>query len=257
MLLSVSSSLSDNDAHHLNFVVQTVGSIQDVGAILIGKRHWSPIIWHSGYRKGADFQSCELAVYDFDDGRWSAAHAASYFDDLGLSYIIGATRSHQIAKGNAPPCDRFRVVVPFSRAITDLATYRFNMRALLQAVPADQACTDGARKYRPGGAVLAWSDGKSLVPMSTPPPPDPALVAARLKKMKITGELPRWVYDCLAGNVPEGQRNATCFRLAANMVKYGVPDDTIVRMVVGSGITLPDLEKEHAARSGIRAARGR
>lgn len=257
MRVSLSLSTGDCDNIQTNFKELPVITAAGLAAVMTGKRHWSPILWKDGVRRSENFMSCELAVFDFDDGMWTIAQAAAYFTALGYSFILGTTRSHGIAKGSQAPCDRFRVAAPFTRPIENLETYRHALRELLRPTPADKACTDGARKYRPCRAIAAHHLGTKIpwVAYVPPPPPDPEAFRRRLAHVRETGQLPSWIYRCLAGEVTEGDRNSTCFRLATNMSKYGVPDDEIVRMVVGSNITLSPSEKENAARSGIRAAR--
>lgn len=255
MLLSLSLSRSDDDACHTHFRELEVSTVRGVAAAITGRYHWSPIIWGGGIRKSTHFVSAQLAVLDFDDGLWTVQDAATWAAAEALAFVLGTTRSHGKPKGSRPPCDRFRLVLRFDIPITDLETYRHNMRALVARCPADKACTDGARKYRPCREIVAWGAGGSLpIARYTPPTVDYEAARRRLAMIRTTGAMPPWVYDGLAGiGVQEGDRNGTCYRLARRMVSYGVPPSEIERLIVNSQIPLPQQEKLNAARSGIRA----
>ena len=254
MLISVSESASADDAHHTRFKTIEATTMRDVARVMCGKRHWSPIVWTDGYRRSSSFGSCELLVLDFDDGTTGAAEFAESLRADGWRFVLGATRNHRVEK-NGVVCDRFRVAIPFSSPITDLATYKQNMIRILSAFPCDQGCTDGARKYRPCSSVIHFGDGEPAVwlPYEPPPPPSPnAMMRNRIMRAK--NEIPAWVHDAISSDTP-GERNRRLFRVAAKLTQYGFEEAEVIRIIQSSAASIPDKEKENVARQGIRAGK--
>jgi hypothetical protein len=249
MLVSVSRSPSDADYAHRYCDAVAVERFRDLGVIVCGQRRWSPIVWQSGCRRQDHFNSAELIVLDFDDGKLSLRDAVEHFKEEGTRFLLGTTRSHGLAKGATAPQDRFRVILQMDAPVSHLGRYKQNMRRILSAYPADQACGDGARIYRPCTQIIAMEDG-ALVPM-LPYQESPPRAAF---PMQLVGRIPAWVSDVLSRDHP-GARNSTVFRVAARLSSYGFGEAEIRRIISGSAISLPPAELEAAVGSGIRCAR--
>lgn len=252
MLVSVSRSPSDADNAHLYVDTVAVERFRDLDKLVCGRKRWSPIVWQGGRRRQDHFDRAELVVLDFDDGQLTVQDAIRHFQDEGVRFMIGLTRSHGVAKAGSAAQDRFRVILQMDAPLTHLPRYKQNMRRVIDAYPADKACGDGARIYRPCTEIVAAHDG-TLVPMlpyQAPPPVD----QSRFIDRRLLGIPPRWVVDTLSRDCP-GQRNATVFRVAARLFTYGFSESDIRHMILGSAISLPVAEKEAAVVSGIRSAR--
>lgn len=208
---------------------------------------WSPIVWKDGTRAKANFQYSTAMVLDFDDGDWTIEKACQWADSFRFKYICGTTRSHQKEKSGKTPCDRFRMLIPWTAHVLDLYSHEKNMGAIGRHVPTDKACFDGARSYRPFVEICRIvDDGRSISPKLFEPSKHKPVYLLR-------SNIPAWVTEVLANGAPNGQRNGTCFRVAANLVKCGLPDGQIEQMIIDSNIELSEGEKRNAARSGIRA----
>lgn len=249
MHVSVSRSPADADDAHGYCDAVELERFRDLPEIICGPRRWSPLTWQSGRRRQDHFDSAELVVLDFDDGKLSLGDAVKHFQDEGVRFLIGTTRSHGLEKGSSPAQDRYRVVLQMDAPLVHLGRYKQNMRRILSAYPADQACGDGARVYRPCTEIIASSDG-SLVPML----PYQEIPPRAAFPMHLVGKIPAWVSDVLSQDRP-GQRNSTVFRVAARLSSYGFGEAEIRRIIGGSAITLAAAEMEAAIGSGIRCAR--
>ncbi len=249
LTVSISRSPSDADYAHSFCDPVTVERFDDLGEVVCGPRRWSPIVWQTGRRRQEHFDRAQLVVLDFDDGKLTLRDAIDHFQNEGVRFLVGTTRSHGVAKGGSPAQDRFRVVLQMDAPLTHLGRYKQNMRRILSAYPADQACGDGARIYRPCTEVVSLKDGE-LVPML----PYQEMTPRAAFPMRLVGKIPPWVSDLLSRDHP-GQRNSTIFRIAARLAAYGFSEAEIRRIIGGSAITLPAVEMEAAIGSGIRSGR--
>ncbi len=252
MLVSVSRSTAEADYAHAFCDTVEVQNFRELGKVVCGPKRWSPIVWDGGRRRQDHFQHAHLVVLDFDDGQLTLAMAIDHFKAEGIRHMIGITRSHGKAKGCSPAQDRFRVLLQMDAPLVHLGRYKQNMRRILSAYPADQACGDGARIYRPCTKIVAAVDG-DLVPM-LPYQEPPPLNQSRFIDMRLLGRMPRWVEDVLSRDCP-GARNATVFRVAARLASYGYSECDIRRIILNSSISLSVAEKEAAIGSGLRSAR--
>ncbi len=250
MLVSVSRSAAEADYAH-NFVdTVEVPTFNKLAALLCGPRRWSPIVWTDGRRRQDGFERAELVVLDFDSGELTVEKAVEHFTAEGARFLLGLTKSHGVPKGDAPAQDRFRVILHMDSPLTHLGRYKQNMRRIIEAYPADRACGDGARIYRPCTKIVAARDGDrvTMLPYEEPRPVNQDMRVT----MRLLGKLPRWVSDVLSRDCP-GQRNATVFRVAARLTTYGYSETDIRRIILDSPISLTAAEMEAAIGSGIRA----
>lgn len=210
---------------------------------------WSPIIWREGYRKSDNFLSCDFLVLDCDDGSWTLDSAKLWLLMNDYRGIIGTTKSHQIAKGGKPACDRFRVVVPWHETITNYDNYRANMEHILKTIPADKACKDGARFFYPCKKIEYFQDGKPFTWRTFPPvvrrPPD--------RYYSQNGVLPRFLRDMISFPPAEGSRNKHCFSVAFAMARYGFSEADAIDAVRSMNIGLQESEAVRAARNGYKS----
>lgn len=125
---------------------------------------WSPSIFHEAIakdgvlrrnRKKIYFSSAQVFAIDIDNGL-SLSAAIKSVKSLGLSAIIGTTKSHQLDKWNSertafqPACDRFRIVFFLAAPIQTTEQYRAVYQAFKNIFPmCDDNCKDSARFFYP------------------------------------------------------------------------------------------------------------
>lgn len=102
---------------------------------------WSPFIF-SGTRKQENFQSCDFAVLDIDEGLL-IDEAEAIVNRLELTCLCTVSTSH------TPENHRFRLIFPLLRTITKVDEYVATMSKLAESFPtADRACLhDTARLF--------------------------------------------------------------------------------------------------------------
>jgi len=114
---------------------------------------WSPCIFRDGHRRIESFVEARLLVLDFDHPGYTLEQALSDWCDT--IHWIGTTKNHQREKGGIT-CDRFRIVVPFARAITNVDEYNYNYQLVARQYDAADQCTkDGARLFFPCQEVVS------------------------------------------------------------------------------------------------------
>lgn len=242
------------------FVVEDFDNMMDLAEIITSDV-WSPILWHEGRRRKASFAASDFWVFDFDEGE-TLEHVGDVMRRSRLAHIIGLTKSHQVAKGNKPACDRFRLVVPFDRPVTDLDTFEFNMRHAIRRFGCDESCADGARFYFPCVDIHVMAPGSALAwqPMPKAAPSRAEREARSVERHRVnasSGVIPKWIRVLLLQGVPAGSRHKACYRLGANLTHYGFSADEIVSLVMDSPLSAIGAEDvERAVANGIKRARG-
>lgn len=211
----------------------------------VTKSIWSGAVWAGGTRKESNFEYSDWACLDFDTGEMSLSEAVRTFVDC--HHIIGTTRSHGKGKGGSPPCDRFRVAIPWSKRITDRLSYRYNMQELVKSYPCDSQCIDGARLYFPCVEIISLSFDGFRQEVKTMPsgwgaaPAPPAHLAG-------SGKIPHHVNVWLSYPAKPGRIRHTYFKIGAALHALGFSlQAAIVRVAaspVGKHATAPDTDAE-------------
>lgn len=227
--------------------------------IAVTERVWSPCVWKNGYRRASDFASAEVVAFDFDD-TWRLDDAKAYVTRNDLKHIIGITKSHQVAKNNAPACDRFRLILFASTTVTDLWQYQQNMKHFMKAFPCDESCKDGARYFFPCKEIVSKGEGKRLR-WNTFQKPDPRLQAIRRaleeKNYHASGRLPPWVEKSLLYGKEHGSRHRYVYAVAAELATLGWREEDIVSRVMASNLAdIGEKDVRHQVRYGYRRTRG-
>lgn len=214
---------------------------------------WSPILWKDNYRAKANFESCRLAVFDFDNGVWGLEDALTFAKEIELAYLIGTTKSHQKEKKSdsgliAPPCDRFRLILKFERPITSLSEYEFNMRQLMQLMPVDISCKDGARFFYPCREIWKSSNQGEKLPVLQCPPEETLEAKAlrniaRAKNYAANSCYPAWVLHALNHSTPEGERHLTAYKLGAFLYHFGKTEEEILSLCMKTNLADIGLEQ--------------
>lgn len=131
---------------------QPVGSLTELAKLISNPSPtfaWSPAIFSNNYRNQGNYLRTELLVIDYDS-KGTIEQAIKAFKDAGLQFIIGTTLNHQKAKAGKPPVDRYRVIVPTDKPITNAALHQYNLEQLtLFTLPFfdTNALVDSSRAY--------------------------------------------------------------------------------------------------------------
>ncbi len=248
-IISVSQANSPEPWRNTYFDPHAIDSSSDLCEI-ITKKVWSPILWKDGQRKGDQFLFSDFLVLDYDEGL-SIKDAISMFkDDLGAKFILGTTKSHQKEKNGKPPCDRFRVIIPWHERLSVSAVYLQNMYKITAKLQTDVACKDLARHYQPCTDIVMISDG---LPMKWHPyRPRPRLQYGHQRSIK-NGEIPGYIMAWLKATPEPGRRNAELYKAAYALKHYVSDENEFLDLIMGSNTDLPDLEKKQIARSAWAA----
>lgn len=208
---------------------------------------WSPIVWAFGARKERNFVSCHFLALDFDDPETPLENAIhNVFCDM--KHIIGTTKSHQKDKKGVR-CDRYRVVIPFDTAITDLRQYKHNMKLAAVGHGADSQCVDGGRFFYPCTEIVSHQTGPDFesAPVSPPPPPPDPEVKARkdreIEEHRLSGTYPSWIKNYLRHGCRVGDRNRISYGIACDLAKCGYTFDQIMDMLFSSAIPYEENQR--------------
>lgn len=213
---------------------------------------WSPIIWKDQRRNTENFLYSDIIGLDFDEGP-TLESVKKNLAALHIKSLIGLTKSHQKEKSGKPACDRFRVIIPWHQRVTDYNVYRQNLERLSKIFPGDKACKDGARIFQPCVRIDAFLDGRGY---SWLPYVAPSYSAAQTSEyFKRNGIIPRYIRDMIDHPPGSGERNKHCFRIAANLSKYGFSESDCIAAVMSCAVGLPEREKLMAAKSGFKAGK--
>lgn len=185
---------------------------------------WSPCIWAGGSRQESNFTYAQYAVLDYDEGV-----TLNEADELFKyhKHIIGLTKSHGVAKGTKPACDRFRVVLYFEEPIYDLDIYRYNMTILTQKYKSDPMPIDGGRIWQPCTVIINGSATGKLIPVLKEVPREYTTVYKNEKIAEYTNswkekrDYPPRVKSTLKGLFMPGTRNKNIFYTACFLLNYG------------------------------------
>jgi hypothetical protein len=201
---------------------------------------WSPIVF-DGFRHGDNYVSCDLLVYDIDDGL-TIDETERIVQERSLCCLCLPSPSHTDTH------HKFRIVLPLAYAITNTESYTATWLAGAEIFKvADEQCKDIARFYF--GSTMNdgfWQEGKLFEPVDPPKKLDPnhtpssSLMLPVSRDIKATVEaiygeprtkIPEIVEFFIrhAGTGLEGKwinsLNSFCFSLALS----GVPDDVILQ----------------------------
>lgn len=219
---------------------------------------WSPIIWHEGRRKGENYQGSEFAVLDIDDGL-TLTEALTFLHQNNLGHVVVTTKSHQIAKGQEPPIDRFRIIMLWSREIIKASEYSYNLKRLAQSWAADRAATDLARVFQPGRDIVSVRSGERVWVNTVPMP-------SRISKAKaaiaVKNQVRWFAREFLEhGRLDStGGRKRTIYSVACELSKSGIGANEAQRMILSAPISwqgIPQATVQSIVQSAQRRFSGR
>jgi hypothetical protein len=202
-------------------------------------RHtWSPIIFKDNYRNSKNFLFADLCVLDVDNNDpENICPIEKAIEELnGLKYILGTTKSHQLPKNSHPPADRYRILIPFERRITDAREYVASLKWVTNLLDfTDKSCTDAARPFFPcRGIYHAQGEGDGL-PVIMPKIEDSPHQKTMEGFKRSAARLPRHILEFLEHGKYFGDgRNDSCFVTANYLLDKGITFDEIVNMIESS-----------------------
>lgn len=208
------------------FYAQNVNSLDHLRELISLNRFWSPIVWLDGHNKRVNFKAAYYLVLDLDDGQVSLDDALVKLKSEDFAAIVHTTTSHLRVKNGQPPCDRFRIIIPFSRPITTLAMYEFNTKIWIKKFSADVACGSGASAFRPAMAGSTVLYGANLVdPVNVPP-----IVPRKKSPYANSRQIPSWLEAKLHFGTP-GQRHLGLFSVSATLSSFGFSEEETIDIV--------------------------
>jgi hypothetical protein len=219
-------------------------------ASVITCKVWSPIIFTHNQRIMDYYAVAYWCVLDFDAGDFRLVDAYDEFGDY--HHIIGTTRSHQKWKDQAPPCDRFRVCIPWETPITCAFQYKKNLQRVVKKYGADIKSTDAAHPFFPCKELLSTSrDGKRMPVKQYKHDPPPKFEIRNLRRSDGSIFEPTWVKGLLQLGTKDGRNNAI-FRVTKELLRYGAELDEISARIEGSALWQHD--EPEASRRTIESA---
>lgn len=199
----------------------------------ITSKNWSPQVFSEDEtgkmpRKNDFFLSTDWMVLDIDEGM-TIEEAKVAFKDYAC--VLAPTKSHQIEKVTPsgkvkPACDRYRIVIPLERTITDTLEFKATWFAAKDIWPfMDDACKDFARFYFPSTGILAAWPGRSF-PVSNELPEHLIEMSQSSKVEQINTDGPRGelyisTKNFLSMGAPQGQWHHKFISAAMNIKGCG------------------------------------
>lgn len=207
------------------FFIAEVGSFINLATLIAQHRIWSPIIWKDGHNKKINFEAAYYLVLDLDNGEISLEECRKQLINQHYSAIIYTTGSHQKFKNKQPPCDRFRIIIPFSKPVIDLKTYEYNLRIWIKKYFADRACGSGASAFKPALHGVEVLYGENIVePVKLPP------IAQKKSPYLNSRQIPSWLEAKLTFGSP-GERHRTLFHVAATLSAFGFNESETIEII--------------------------
>lgn len=228
---------------------------------------WAPIVWRNGKCLSEDFVSSGWVSLDFDEGMYTLVEAIREWSDT--VHIIGTSKSHQLKKNGKAPKDRFRVVVPWEKPITDQATYSYNVELLIRRYGADRTCHDAARFFWPCREIVSLQLTGYLQPVLPYAPPETIPVnsaqLAELRRDLFGRDLPLWIARLLRGEMPksdklQGSRKWACNAAARHLKSLGWSSQDVSTLLHSAEFDRKDFdpsEIDAAVKSAFTSRRPR
>lgn len=184
---------------------------------------YAACVWAGGKRGAVYYMAAQFCVLDFDESL-TKAQAVERLN--GLAFLLGPTKSDGVAKGNHPPRDRFRVLVPFERRIYQRDVFEWNMKRTIKRFEADTKPYDGGRIWQPCTSVEMIREGMAL-DVSTDIPVEETQsyiqdkIKSYVKERIATRTYPKRVSRFLDGETQEGEWNNELFFAACFLFEAG------------------------------------
>lgn len=233
---------------------RAIGDFERIGSVIC-KHPWSPIIFKNNYRKSDNFDMADLIALDFDSGEWTLKDAENFIIENNFTGIIGLTKSHGKQKGNALPCDRFRLIIKSTKTCFDRDSYEYTLSQLTKMTPSDKSCKDAARFYYPCSAIYQSFKGTNAMRWLDVPFEESkeakesfALDIAERHWRSIPDIPPKIWGDIMWGCRPPG-RHKMCYVLGAQLGLRGFSVDEILSLLTNNKSPLLQIGVEDVRRA--------
>lgn len=227
------------------------------------KHVWSPCVWRDGIRLKENFLNSDFCALDFDQPHEETL--SSMIRNLcDYKIIFATTKSHQKEK-NGITCDRYRMIIPWSKRITSLIEYEYNMRLAYQRWEwADPQCLDAARYFFPCKQIAYSNRGGEHNQGVEAVPPGYMVSHEALKesvRSGVNGEIPSWALMFINdGHLGQsGSRHTMIFAVAFELFKQGYEEKTVRSLIRRAPIVWTDVNDVSvikSAKSKVSKAQG-
>lgn len=220
------------------------------------KYTWTPGIFDENYREKNFWRKSIFTGFDVDNTIGEPYSLEAAINDwCDTACIIATSRSHQIAKRDFPPADRFRIIVQWEIPITDRAVYEYNMAQILKVYPQfDKVCKDSARLFYPCNKIVYSNFDGYLQPVL--PIPEKVLAYQKLMRNIPPGRPPQHVLDFIYKGKPfGGSRNISVYVTTLELLKFGMDEEKVLEMIRKSPFdrsNFPDQELEQTYGSALK-----
>lgn len=222
---------------------------------------WSPSHFTDNHRCAAKLITVQIVAFDFDSGLCTLDQMVDYMKESETPCVIGTTKSHQIDKGEKPPCDRFRVALLMESQTSDNDLYRQQMGFFKKIWATDgvcwfdNACVDSSRYFYPCKNIIYKSHGTPLPWVDKVTPPPRRQVAKYDEKNPQI--IPWWVFEKLSNPDCGSARHTTAYAVGAKLGELGWGLEEIVDVVLGTYIAaIGESHVREAVYNGWSKSRG-
>lgn len=145
----VSLSVNTTNEAHANRLTWAKGEWYELYRVTMA-HEYSAANFKGGKRNNSSAKGVSIVILDFDEGL-SLKQGIELFSSC--KSLTVTTKSHQVDK-HGIVTDRFRVILPLDRSITDMTYYCKLMKIITRYFNSDIACSDPARYYSPNPKQL-------------------------------------------------------------------------------------------------------
>lgn len=196
---------------------------------------WSPMVFKPGTtRASKNFDHTSFMVFDFDSG-YTLEEAKIEF--AGVKHIIATTRNHQREK-HGLVCDRFRVICPLDKPISNPTEYQkiwdFYSNSISGLFPHnDQQTKDLARIYFRSIDLISIIDDESTPCLNQhsqflerEATESYTVYHTKLKSLRLSQS----TISFMLYGAPQGKFNKSLCSAAFEFARKGIPEDTLISL---------------------------
>lgn len=202
---------------------------------------WSPIIWKDGERRSSNFIESHFLALDFDQpGDESMLEINDSLKDF--KRIIATTKSHGKDKGGIT-CDRFRLILPFDKPITNVDEYIYNVKlAMKRFSHADKSCFDAGRFFFPSNKIIVIDRESQYTWETKPYIPITNITTTPLYQPIKTRTLNTFTKSFINYGIYYDSRNLTTFKCALDMFQADFTESEIEEILGRAVIDWQDVD---------------
>jgi hypothetical protein len=244
-------SISKDDTFGFKTVdVNTVDEIVKA----VTSSNWSCSVFKNGHRKLENFISADCIAFDIDNKgtNINIELARDLFSQY--KHLILPTQSHRINKTGQGVADRYRVIIPFEKTITDPDEYYGTWQKFYERFDfIDKACKDPSRYWKPSTGLFnaRWNDGECAIGIKPTKKQETVQVVTGLR-----GTLTRKTLNFLINGAEAGTWNVNLFEAALDFKSQGYSlDEAMERLSIPCRMSLGnDGELDETDIESIKSA---